>query len=127
MRFGSRYSIKSGNKSPLSDCLIKPQNQKGSEPLMSHALRVFLILVFVVGVLVRVFSPELHVTKVGDILIAVAILGRLLIYVRGLNPSSFRSISDPRSLLGLNPERRKSFTAYDETNRTPVERVILDK
>src|SRR5439155_11076620 len=33
-----------------------------------RALKSFLILVFLVGVLVRVFSPEYHLTRVGDIL-----------------------------------------------------------
>jgi nitrogen regulatory protein PII-like uncharacterized protein len=92
---------------------------------MIQALKAFLILIFVAGVLVRVFSPELHLTQVGNILIAVGILGRLLIYVRGLSPSSFHSSHEARPLK-LNPDRRTSFTAYDETSRTPVERVILD-
>jgi len=92
-----------------------------------RALKFFPILVFVAGVLVRVFSTELHLTRVGHILIAVAVLGRLLIYVRGLNPSSFHSSHQPRSLLKLNLEPRTSFSVYDQTSRTPIERVIFDK
>ncbi len=92
-----------------------------------RALKFFLILVFVGGILVRVFSQELHLTRVGGVLIAVAILGRLLIYVRGLNPSSFHSSYQPGSLLKLNQEPRTSFTAYDQTSRTPIERIIFDK
>jgi hypothetical protein len=90
-------------------------------------IRALKFLVFVGGVLVRVFSTELHLTRVGDILMAVAMLGRLLIYVRGLNPSSFHSSHQPRSVLKLNLERRTSFTVYDQASRTPVERVIFDK
>lgn len=93
---------------------------------MIHALKLFILLVFFAGVLVRVFSPELQITQVGNILIAVAILGRLLVYVRGLSPSSFHSSHETKPLQ-LNPDRRTAFTAYDETSRTPVERIILDK
>lgn len=92
-----------------------------------RALKFFLMLVFVGGILVRVFSTELHLTRVGGILIAVALLGRLLIYVRGLNPSSFHSSQQPESLLKLNLEPQTSFTIYDQTSQTPIERVIFDK
>jgi len=92
-----------------------------------RALKSFLILVFLVGVLVRVFSTEFHVTRVGDVLIAVGILGRLWVYVRGLNPSSFLSKPETSSPLMLNENGQASITAYDQRKRTPVERVISDK
>jgi hypothetical protein len=91
------------------------------------ALKSFLIVVFLVGVLVRVFSTEYHVTHVGDVLIAVGALGRLLVYVRGLNPSSFLSKPETSSPLMLNENGPASITAYDQRKRTPVERVISDK
>ena len=92
-----------------------------------RALKFFLILVFLFGVLVRVFSPEFHVTHMGDILIAVGVLGRLLVYVRGLNPSSFLSQPETSSPLMLNENGQASIAAYDLRKRTPVERVISDK
>ena len=92
-----------------------------------RALKSFLILVFLVGVLVRVFSPEFHLTRVGDILMVVGILGRLWVYVRGLNPSSFLSKPETSSPLMLNDFGQASITAYDQRRRTPVERVIFDK
>jgi hypothetical protein len=92
-----------------------------------RALKSFLILVFLVGVLVRVFSTEFHVTRVGDVLIAVGILGRLWVYVRGLNPSSFISKPETLSPLMLTEKSQTSITAYDQSKRTPVERVIFDK
>ena len=91
-----------------------------------RALKSFLILVFLVGVLVRVFSTEYHVLHVGDILIAVGILGRLLLYVRGLTPSSFLSKPETSSPLMLTEKTQPSITAYDQRKRTPVERVISD-
>ena len=92
-----------------------------------RAMKLFLILVFLAGVLVRVFSPEFHVTHMGDILIAVGVLGRLLLYVRGLNPSSFLSQPETSSPLMLNDTSQASIAAYDQRKRTPVERVISDK
>ncbi len=96
-----------------------------SNPLL-RALKAFMILVFLVGILVRVFSFEFHLTRVGDILMAVGALGRLLLYVRGLNPSNYLSKPETLSLLPLN-DKSPAITAYDQRERTPVERVIFDK
>ena len=90
-----------------------------------RALKWFFGLVFVTGVLVRVFSPEYHLTRVGDILMAVGILSRLLLYLRSLNPSEFISKPDDSSLLKLN-DSQLSFAAYDQRRRTPLERIISD-
>ena len=90
-----------------------------------RALKYFLTLIFLLGILVRVFSHEYHLTRVGDILIVVGILSRLLLYVRGLNPSSFFEQPDDSSPLKLNDSQ--SFTAYDQSRRTPLERIISDK
>jgi hypothetical protein len=97
---------------------------RNNRPLI-RALKVFLTLVFLCGVLVRIFGPELSVTRVGDVLIAIAVLGRLFFYVRGLNPSRFTSKDEPSSPLMLN-ENGLTFTAYDQRRRTPLERVISD-
>jgi hypothetical protein len=113
-----------GNVQRIKDQCVEISRRR--RPLM-RALKSFLILVFLVGVLVRVFSPEYHVTHVGDILIAVGILSRLLLYVRGLSPSSFLSSQEASSPLMLNENSQKAFTVYDKTKRTPVERVIFDK
>lgn len=89
-------------------------------------LKSFLLLVFLAGVLVRVFSPEYHLTRVGDVLMAVGVLGRLWLYVRGLSPSRFLSEANDCSPLKLH-DSQISFTAYDQRERTPVERVISYK
>src|SRR6266550_9220870 len=54
-----------------------------------RVLKSFLILVFLAGVLLRVFVAEYHIKHCADIMMAVGILGRLLLYARGLRPSSF--------------------------------------
>jgi hypothetical protein len=113
-----------GNVEQIKDQCVEISTR--SNPLL-RALKSFLILVFLAGVLVRVFSTEFHVLHVGDILIAVGVLGRLLVYVRGLNPSSFLSRPETSSPLMLNENGQASIMAYDQRKRTPVERVISDK
>lgn len=94
-----------------------------SHPVVT-ALKWFFGFVFVTGVLVRIFSPEFHLTRVGNFLMAVAVLSRLLLYVRGMNP--FVSRPDDSVLIKLN-DSPISLAAYDEEMRTPVERVISYK
>jgi hypothetical protein len=91
-----------------------------------RALKSLLVVIVLTGVLVRVLGTEFHVTRLGDLLITVGILGRLLVYVRGLNPS-FLSRAETSSPLKLNENGRRSIVAYDESMRTPVERIISDK
>ena len=97
-----------------------------NNPLL-RAMKAFMILVFLVGILVRVFSLEFHLTRVGDVLIAVGVLGRLLLYVRGLNPSNYLSKPESLSPLRLIDNPQPSISVYDQKKRTPVERVIFDK
>lgn len=72
-----------------------------NHPLL-RALKSFLVLVFLVGGLVHFFGADLHVTHIGDVSIMVGVLGRLLLYVRGLNPSSLLSTPETSSPLMLN-------------------------
>jgi hypothetical protein len=88
------------------------------------ALKWFFGFLFVSGVLVRVFAVEYHVTRVGDILMAVGVLSRLLLHLRVMNP--FVSKPDDSALIKLN-DVPISSAAYDQRKRTPVERVISCK
>ena len=97
-----------------------------SSPVV-RLMKLFLILVFFAGVFIRIFAPEYHLTRVGDVLMAVGILGRLWFYVRGLTPSTFLSKSEISSPLMLIDKSSTSIAAYDRKRRTPVERVIFDK
>jgi hypothetical protein len=92
-----------------------------------RALKSLLVMIVLTGVLVRVLGTEFHVTRLGDLLIAVGILGRLLVYVRGLNPAGFLSRPETSSPLKLNENGRRSIVAYDQSMRTPVERLIYYK
>ena len=87
---------------------------------MILVLKSFLILVFLAGVLLRVFVAEYHVKHCADILIAVGILGRLLLYVRGLNPSSFLSKPETSSPLMLNDKAQTSIAAMTRESARPL-------
>jgi hypothetical protein len=113
-----------GNVEQIKDQCVEISRR--SNPLL-RALKSFLILVFLAGVLVRVFSTEFHVLRVGGTLIAVAVLSRVFLYVRGMNPSSFLSSHETLSPLILNEKPLTSFAVYDQRKRTPVERIISDK
>ena len=89
-----------------------------------RTLKFLLLVVLVVGVLLRVLSEETGLKHCGDLLIAVSLLMRLLFYVRGLTPSTFYRQPETSSPLTL---KDTSFTAYDQSGRTPFERVISDK
>jgi hypothetical protein len=117
-------AIKSfGNVEKIRDQCVRIARR--SHPVVV-ALKWFLGFVFVTGVLVRVFSPEFHITRVGNILMAVGALSRLLLYLRGMNPASYVSQPDDSTLIKLN-DSAMSLNAYDRRRRTPVERVISYK
>jgi len=92
----------------------------------ARALKSFLILVFLAGVLLRVLGIEYHVSRIGDILIVVGLLGRLLLYVRGLSRARFFTEPDASSQLILS-ERGQVVAGFDQNGRTPVERLISEK
>lgn len=115
-RFGDPERIK-------SQCV---EISRRSRPLL-RALKSFLILVFMAGVLMRVFGTALSVRQIGDLLMAIAALSRLLLYARGLSSSSFLPNSETVSLSLFNDGSQRPIAAYYENNRTPIERVISDE
>lgn len=69
---------------------------------VTRALKSFVILIILTGIFVCIFNTELYVDRVGQMLIAVAVMGRLFLYVRDLKPAGFRPKSDTSSPLMLN-------------------------
>ena len=112
-----------GNLEQIRDECVRISRR--NHPAVS-ALKWFFGLVFVTGVLVRVFSSEFHLTRVGDILMAVGVLSRLLLYLRVMSRSGYVSQPDDSSLIKLN-DGPMSLAAYDRKRRTPVERLISFK
>jgi hypothetical protein len=58
---------------------------------LRRVLKTSLILIGLTGLSIRIISSDLNFDHIGDILIMIAIFGRLLLYVRGLSPSNFLS------------------------------------
>ena len=113
-----------GNVEQITDQCA--QIKRRQHPVI-RALKLFLVFVFLAAVVIRVFATDYHVTRVGDVLMAVGILGRLWLYVRGLVPSSFISKSEETSPLKLRDEVQSPFAVYDQKKHTPIERVIFRK
>ena len=82
-RFGDVEQIK-------DECV---EISKRSRPL-TRALKTFFVLTFLAGILVRIWGTELHVDRVGQMLIAIGFMGRLFMYVRGSRPAGLHSKSD---------------------------------
>jgi hypothetical protein len=112
-----------GNIEQIRDECVRISRR--NHPAVS-ALKWFFGFVFVIGVFVRVFSSEFHLTRVGDILMAVGVLSRLLLYLRVMSRSRYVSQPDDSSLIKLN-DGPMSLSAYDRKRRTPVERLISYK
>ena len=110
-----------GNVDQIRDeCLeIARRNQ----PLVL-ALKWFCGLVFVAGVLVRIYGTDYHVTRIGDLLMEVGALGRLLLYLRGKSPKYKKNDDSVLLKLDVAP---LTLAAYDQRGRTPIERVISSK
>jgi hypothetical protein len=59
--------------------------------LLRRALKTSLIFLGVAGFSISIISSDRHFDHIGNILLMIAIFGRLLLYVRGLSPSTFLS------------------------------------
>lgn len=81
-----------------------------------RALKSFLILTFLAGVLVRIFGTELSVDRVGHMLMIIGVMGRLFLYVRDSKPTGFRPKSDTSSPLRLNSTMKTPASLFDPNN-----------
>ena len=102
------------------ECTDHPHN-----PLVF--IKVCLFTVFLLGVLMRIFIPFENFRHLADILMMLAVLGRLFMYVRALNPARFFPRQEDLSPLQLIEKRETVVATYDQRTRTPLERVISDK
>ena len=69
--------------------------------LLRRVLKTSLMLMGLAGLLISIGSSDYKVDRIGHVLIMIAIMGRLLLYVRGLGPFTYlagvkaTSITDP--------------------------------
>ena len=90
-------------------------------------IKVGLLMVFLIGVLIRIFIPIETFHHLADLLMASAALARLFMYVKSLKPSLFLPKQDNSSPLSLIEKRETLVQTYDQRKLTPLERVISDK
>ena len=64
---------------------------------LQRAFKLCVILLVLTGLILRISSTDRHVDHIGSTLIAIAVAGRLLLYVRGLTPSRFLPRNKPTS------------------------------
>ncbi len=115
-RFGNVERVK-------NQCVIISRR---SQPFM-RALKSFLIVVFLVGVLARIFSADIYGRQIGNMLMVIAAFSRLLLYVRVLSLSSFSPKSEPSLPLGLSSDEQLAIAVKDRRAFRPVERATSDE
>lgn len=57
--------------------------------LARRVLKLSSILIALAGLAIHLLSTDDKVARIGSVLIMIAVTGRLLLYVRGLNPATF--------------------------------------
>ena len=65
---------------------------------LRRVLKASSILIALIGLSIWILSSEYKVARIGNILIVIALAGRLLLYVRGLGTSTFLPGTKQRSL-----------------------------
>jgi len=83
-------------------------------------LDALFMMSLVTGLLLRLFGPEMHVNRVGDVMMMIGGLGILLVYAKQCGANVFNSTS--HKPLGLNTPP----VGFDEKGRTPFDRVRGD-
>ena len=98
---------------------------KRSRPMM-RVLKSFLVVIFLAGVLASALSADIYGKQIGNMFMAIAALGGLLVYLRGLRFSGFVAEAENSSPLGLSDNEQIFMTANDRKELTPLERIIND-
>lgn len=106
---------------------IQNESVNTSTKNLTLLTKVGLLMIFLSGLLIRIFIPIVSFQHLANVLMSVAVLGRLFMYVRGLNPSLFLSKRETISTLQLIDKKEAVVPSYDQRTLTPLERVISDK
>ncbi len=111
LRFGDFAQVK-------TQCVrIGKQNS-----VRTWAMKFLFTTAFLLGVSIRVMSSEFHLTRVGDLMIVIAVFGGLLLYGKQTGTTMFRP-KEESFRLGLNNGSDSMPLGFDEEGRTPFERV----
>ena len=76
--------------------------------LLRRVLKIASILLAGAGLLIQILGSDYKVVRIGHMFIMIAVAGRLLLYVRGLSPSTLVSATreQPLSVVTETPEDR---------------------
>jgi len=79
--------------------------------LLRRILKISSILLALMGLSIQIFGSDYKVLRIGHLLIMIAIATRLLLYVRGLSPTTLLSATRERPLSVFNdtPDDRSKF------------------
>lgn len=131
-----------GNFEGVKEACREISLEKLGDKLHLKAIKGFIWIMIGSGLTVRLASPITTVQHAGGILIWIAVLWRVLIYLRAMQSAKHRArasddrllilaepVSDEsRSLPEITTERTTShpIPARDQYGRTPVERLLAD-
>jgi hypothetical protein len=76
--------------------------------VLLRVLKISTILIGLIGLAIQLLSTEFRVGRIGRVLIMIAVLGRLLLYVRGLSRSTFLPGTNQASLSVVTDIRKNS-------------------
>ena len=86
-------------------------------------MKILFAAAFVAGVFIRILGWHANIVHVGDILMAIGVLGWLLLYCKRL--ANFRPEMEPLRV-GIAEGFESRPVGFDEKGRTPFERVRED-
>jgi len=115
----AKAALRFGDFAQIKTQCIRIGKQNGARTL---AMRILFTSAFLLGVLIRILSSEFHLTRVGDLLIMIAVFGGLLLYAKRSGPSVLKTERKPFQL-GLNKASESMPVSFDDKGRTPFERV----
>lgn len=118
----AKAALRFGDFAQIKTQCIRIGKQNGARTL---AMRILFTSAFLLGVLIRILSSEFHLTRVGDLLIMIAVFGGLLLYAKKSGPSVLKTERKPFQL-GLNKASDSMPLSFDDKGRTPFERVRAD-
>jgi hypothetical protein len=108
LRFGDFAQVK-------EQCVqIGLQNSARTWPM-----EILFTIAFLLGVLIRSLNSERHITRMGDVLIMIAVFGGLLLMGKRIRMGDFMPAPEPIRL-GLRRGPHSVPRAFDEKGRTPL-------
>ena len=106
-----------GNVEKIKDECVRISNRT---TVLTWVLNAVFLTFLIVGLFVRLLGTEMHVSRVGDVMMMIGGLGVLLVYAKQAGAMVLQSKTPG---LGLNKPTPVNF---DEQGRTPFDRVRED-